>query len=134
MYVKCFAIWVTDPLTKRKKAPAVSPQPAILLKITLPLKVFFTFYNGTNGSKSQTYANMCNVSLFTIIWRCILNFFHKKSQWFHTSTIWMRQLEILIRKFRNWLERYSGCRCRCRWILHCCFSCQLCWSVIWIEL
>ena len=40
---------------------------------------------------------------------------------------------MLIRKFCNWLEQYSRCRCRCRWILHCCFSCQLRWSVIWIK-
>ena len=46
----------------------------------------------------------------------------------------MRQLEGLIRRLCNWLERYNQWRSRCRWILHCCFSCQLCWSVIWIEL
>ena len=57
VYVKCFAIWVISPLTKRKKkTPAVIPQSAALLKITPSLKVFFTFYNGTNGSKSQ---NVC---------------------------------------------------------------------------
>ena len=30
-----------------------------------------------NGKK---FENMCSVSLFTIIWCCILNFFHKKFQ------------------------------------------------------
>ena len=31
----------------------------------------------------------------------------------------MRRLEGLIRRLCNWLERYSQCKGRCRWILHC---------------
>ena len=65
----------------------------------------------------------------------VYSLFYDAASWtffIKNPSIWMRRLEWLIRRLCNWLKQYN--QCRFRWILHCCFSCQLCWSVTWIEL